>query len=175
MATQKAINANAQKNNGGAVISAGSNLLTNPVLGARFNSSRSNSGVFGSTVVLGVNSSASLVSGEFAKVHQVIAPRITTTLAGTVSNTALLSGADFPRIARSINKLEVLRTYRSTTAIRAGNFNFYTGQFSVAPTVAVDSLNTDVAATPTKSVPGVLVFKSGSLVPVSANYKAKTT
>ena len=174
MATQKAINANVQKNNGGAVISAGSNLQVKPVLGGRFNSSRANSGVFGSTVVLGVNSSASLSSGEFAKIHKIVAPRITTTLAGTVSNTSLLNGADVPGIIRSINKLEVLRTRRSTTAIRAGNFNIYTGQFSVAPTVAVDTLRTDNAATPSRSVPGKLVFKSGSLVPVSVNYKPKT-
>jgi hypothetical protein len=174
MSTQKAVTSQPTKNNGGSVINAGTDYETNPVLGSRFNSSRADFGVFGSTVVEGVNTSAAVSEGIFGKLHDIVAKRISISLAGTLSNEALLSGAGVPSLVRSIHKLETLRSYRQSTAFRAGNFNLFTGKYSPTPTVAVDSLSADSAATPTRAVPGTLVFKGGALVPVSKNYKAKT-
>ena len=171
MATKKAINSNANKNNGGSVINGG---VGSTVLSSTLKSSRVNFGVFGSTVINGVNTAASLTSGRFAKVNKIVATRVSTTLAGTVTNNVLLGGASIPGLVRSIHKLETLRTQRFSTSFRAGAFNLYTGKYSPAPTVAVDSLATDAAATPTRSVPGLLVYKLGGVVPVSSNYKAKT-
>jgi len=37
-----------------------------------------------------------------------------------------------------------------------------------------DSYNSDVAANPSRSVPGRLVFKGGAINPVTKNYAAKT-
>lgn len=174
MATKKAINSQPQKNNGGSVINAGTDFEASPVLGYRFNSSNANVGVFGSAVVEGVNTTASLALGDFAQLHSIVARRVSDSLAGNISNSVLLSGASVPGLVRSIHKLEVLRTQRQSTSFRAGNFNLYTGKYNPAPTVAVDSLATDTAATPTREVPGKLVFRTGAKVPVSSNYKAKT-
>jgi hypothetical protein len=79
-----------------------------------------------------------------------------------------------------------VRTTRTTTAIRAGYWNIYTGTWSTTPTTAVDnfwdiandttsSTSTDQAATPTRSVPGELTYKLGQPSPVSVDYPAKTT
>ena len=173
MATQKAINSQPQKNKGGSVVNAGT-PGSSPVLGSVVKSATSNFGIFGSAVVNGVNTTKSVTAGIFAKLNSIVARRISTVLAGTVSNSVLLSGASVPGLVRSIHKLEVLRTQRQSTSFRAGNFNLYTGKYNPAPTVAVDSLATDTAATPTREVPGKLVFRTGAKVPVSSNYKAKT-
>lgn len=158
------------KNNHGVAKSVGStaSVLSNQALGA------SNVGVFGSTVVDNDSADKALSGGTFKYDNESpIAKRVTTALSG-VSNTYLRSGAAKPDLVRGIHKLEVVRTRRLTTAIRAGAWNIYTGAFSSAPTVAVDSLATDEAATPTRSVPGELVYKTGAPTPVQDNYKAKT-
>lgn len=138
--------------------------------------SRSNNEVFASTVVDNDSADKAIDGGEFA--HDNLKPitkRVTTQLAG-VASTALKTTAGQPGLIRSIHKLEVLRTSRHATAIRANKYNRYTGSFdSGFPVVAVDSLSTDTAATPTREVPGQLTFKLGQPVPVSNNdYKAKT-
>lgn len=173
MATKKAITSNTIKNKGGAVLNGGTAYDAPPVLSARLKSAGSNVGVFGSTVVDGVNTEPALVSGDFAKLHRIVARRVSTSLAG-VENNVLLSGAAVPGLVRSIHKLEVLRTQKYSTAFRAGQFNLYTGKYSPAPTVTTDSLATDNAASPTRSIPGQLVFKLGGKVPVTTNYKPKT-
>lgn len=90
-------------------------------------------------------------------------------------NSYLKSGASVPSIVRSIHKLEVLRTLRVTSAIRAGEFDEFSGTFNMGyPVNAVDSLETDVAATPTRSLPGKLTYKSSSSLPVNDSYKPKT-
>lgn len=176
------------KNVGGAVINAGSttSLVDNIALGTS-----KDVGVFGSTVVRDTVTSgdyaavASSGSTNFAYNNQKpIALRYTTTIAGT-GNTTLRSGADTPGLIRSIHRMETVRTRRLTTAIRAGNWNIYSGQFSSAPTVAVDNwysvsaqgtsaTSTDNAANPTLAAPGDLTFKLGQELPVSSGYKPKT-
>jgi hypothetical protein len=157
-------------NNGGSVLNGGSTSVLDSVsLGY------SDVGVFGSSVIEGVNAEKALSAGTFSYSNQrPTAKRLTEELAGGVSNTTLQSGAAQPGLVRSIHKLEVLRTRRLTTAIRAGEWNIYTGAWANDPTVAVDSLGTDDAATPTRAVPGELVYKTSAPTPVQDDYKAKT-
>lgn len=173
-------------NNGGTAINVGSSstILNNRALGAN------NQTVFGSTVVSNAvvdYANPALSGGTFAySNNRPTAVKLTTTLAGSVSNTFLRSGASDLGSRRSIHRQEKVRTTRTTTAIRAGYWNIYTGTWSTTPTTAVDnfwdiandttsSTSTDQAATPTRSVPGELTYKLGQPSPVSVDYPAKTT
>jgi hypothetical protein len=158
------------KNDSGVAknVGASASILQNQPLGG------SNVGVFGSTVVDNDSADKALSAGTFKYENAApVAKRLTTELSG-VPNSYLRSGAATPGLVRSIHKLEVLRTRRLTTAIRAGAWNIFTGVFSPAPTVAVDTLATDKAATPTRTAPGELVYKTGAPTPVQDDYKPKT-
>ena len=163
--------------NGGTITRVGT------VASGKFTSvvvTRYNTTIFASTVIEDSTTvkdyaGKALSAGTFAYVNnKPIAPRYTITIAG-VSNTFLRSGADTPTIRRSIAKLETLRTRKFTTAIRANKYNRVTGAFDTGyPAVVTDALNTDYAATPTRSSPGQLTYKLGQPVPVSTDYSAKT-
>lgn len=161
------------KDNGGAVTRGGtvaSGKLDNVDV------SRYDAGVFGSTVLDNGVADKAVDAGIFANNTQVpIAPRITNMLGG-VENDVLISGANVPSLTRSIHKLETLRSRRFTTAIRQNKYNRVTNTWEAGyPVVAVDSLAVDGAATPSRDVPGSVVYKLGNSVPVSANYKPKTS
>lgn len=163
-------------NNGGSVVNGGSSTVLDSI-----NLGNTNGGPIGTLPIDGTDTDKALSAGTFAYNNPgPIAPRVTTTLSG-VSNTVLRSGAAVPGQIRSIHKLEVLRTRRLTTAIRAGKWNIFKGAFlnnqnqsADLPTVAVDSLSSDNAATPTRAVPGELTYKTGAPIPVNDDYKAKT-
>ena len=158
------------KNKGGTVVAAGS--AASGVVQSRRASTYSLS-AFASTVVNGSNTDPAN-AGTFAYNNlRPIAMRYTTALAG-VANTFLRSGSSAPGTRRVVNKTESVRTRRYATAIRAGNYNLYTGLFSSAPTVAVDAFGTDNAASPTAAVPGSLVYKIGNPAPFSKDYAKKT-
>jgi hypothetical protein len=175
------------KNKGGAAINVGTSTVIPKNLALGY----SNVGAFGSRVVRDTVTSgdyaalAASGSTNFAYNNQrPIAMRYTTTIAGT-GNTVLQGGASVPGLTRSIHRQEVVRTRRFTTAIRAGYFNRYTGQFSTAPTVAVDNwygndidttqaTSTDNAASPSRTVPGEFTFGYGPQLPVNTGYKPKT-
>lgn len=102
-----------------------------------------------------------------------VAKRLETSNVADV-NEYLKSGAAVPSNVRSIHKLETLRTLRVTTAIRDNQFDEFTGTFNSGyPVNAVDSLETDVAATPTRVLPGKLTFQFGSNFPLNESYKSK--
>jgi len=164
-----AVTASSTNNNGGSVLNGGStSVLDSLDLGY------SDVGVFGSAVIDGDDTDKALSAGTFSYSNQKpVAKRVTEELSG-VSNTVLQSGASQPTLIRSIHKLEVLRTRRLTTAIRAGEWNIYSGTWGTDPTVAVDTLATDEAATPTRATPGELVYKTSAPIPVQDDYKAKT-
>jgi len=164
-------------NNGGSVINGGSSTVLNPIsLGY------SDTGVFGSYVIDGDSADKVLTAGVFSYNNQrPVAKRTTKELAGGVANDVLLSGAAQPGLIRSINKLEVLRTRRLATAIRAGKWNIFKGRFlnnqnqaADNPVVAVDTLEPDTEANVSRTSPGGLVYKTGSPVPFSDQYKPKT-
>lgn len=179
-----AVTSSSTVNNGGAAINVGSSssLLSNQALG------RDDQGVFGSTVIAVASGDYAdpAIAGTFAYNNvEPISIKVTDTLAGSVSNDALLSGAaDANR--RSIHRQETVRSTRTTTAIRAGYWNIYSGQWTTPPTTAVDNhfdnandttsvTSTDEAASPSRAVPGELVYKLGQPVPVYADYEAKNT
>jgi hypothetical protein len=114
--------------------------------------------------------------GVFAHNHvKPISSLITTEIAGVNSDAIKTPGNDGD-VIRSINKLEVLRTRKLTSAIRANKYNRYTNEFDAGyPQVTVDTLATDDAATPTTSVPGELTYMQGAKTPYNDNYKAKTS
>ena len=165
-----AVTSTSTDNNGGTVKANGSasgTFQTNAT-------ANENVGVFGSSVIQGVNTEMA-IEGTFAFNNaKPVAKRISTTLS-TVSNDVLLSGAAQPGLIRSIHKLEVLRTRRATLAIRTGHFNMYTGKYDGGyPVVAVDSLGVDDAANPTRDFTGELQYLSGSPIPTLDEYKEKT-
>lgn len=165
-----AVTVTSTKNKGGTVVAAGS--AASGVLQSRRAVTYLLS-AFASTVVDGDDTDPAN-GGAFAYNNtRPVAMRYTTALAG-VSNTFLRSGSSAPGTRRVVNKTESVRTNRYATAIRAGNYNLYTGQFSSAPTVAVDSFGSDNAASPTAAVPGTLVYKIGNPVPFSKDYSKKT-
>jgi len=172
-------------NNGGVSKNVGtSSILTNSALGTP-----DRGGVFGSTPVDDATvdyADKALSAGTFKSENQRgVIQRVTSSLAGGVSNDFLTHAADDVSNARSIARQEVVTTTRTSTAIRAGNWNEYTGSWSTPPTTATDpfyniandntqATSTDEAASPTRGVPGELTYKLGQPVPVSVDYDAKT-
>ncbi len=169
--------------NGGAAVKVGSGasgLVDNVV------SAEDQSGLHGSQVVEGASTGCqkALSAGTFRGDNaEVIAKRVTDTLAASVSNTQLLSGAAVPGNRRSVHKYPAtFATRLLTTAIRAGQWNIFTGVFTVAPTVtSADAFKNidgggvlDKAANPTRTEPGRLVFKTGKPAPNEQVYSTKT-
>lgn len=164
MSTQQvdgsAVTSTSTKNKGGSVVNGGTTTVLDSVaLGSAY--------VMGTLPIDGTDTDKAISGGVFAYDNaKPVAQRYTT---------ALQSGADVPGQIRSIHKLEVLRTRRLTTAIRSNKYNRYTGAWDAGfPVVAVDTLANDDAATPTRSVPGELTYKTGALVPVNDEYSPKT-
>jgi len=167
-------------NNRGTVTRGGSvaSGKLNNVSVARFNTGS----VFNSTPIDNASADEALYAGAFAyNNNRPTAQRYTTLISG-VSNTILRSGADVPSLIRSIARSETIRTRRTTTAIRAGYFNIYTGLFTTPPTAGADNwwsisgnatspTSTDVAASPSRTTPGRLVYKTSKLNPVIDSYK----
>lgn len=158
------------KNNGGTMVANGSSTGLESLA-----SVQPAVGVFGSTPYNGSDAGVTVSGGEFAHNHNApIAPRITNELAG-VATDAMATVANNTAGIRDIHKLETLRTRRQTSAIRLGKWDQYSGEFDAGfPVVAVDTLPTDVAATPSRSVPGKLNFLAGGVLPKSVDYKART-
>ena len=173
MSTIKSINSNSVKNVGGSGVNLGKTTsMMNNTLGQK--------GIpTGSVVVDGVDTDPAIASpAEFAYNNQLpIAMRFTTKLAGEDSN-VLLSGASVPSLNVSVHKIESIITRRTSTSFRAGQFNLYTGQFTVAPSVVTDTFHksvvgseyVDSAANVSRSNAGNAVYLSGSKVPVSNRY-----
>jgi len=172
-----AVTATSTKNDGGVAkhIGTSSSILdnvsvTNPPVG-----------VFGSTVLDNSYSDKALSGGVFKYDNlRPISKRVTTTLA-TVSKPVLQSGALVPSNLRMLHKRESYKVRQIATAIRDGKWNIYKGKFLNNQTGAVDNPvsttetpGTDNAATPTRTKPGELVYRSGAKLPVRDDYKAKT-
>ncbi len=164
------VTATSTNNNDGVGVNVGSaaQLLGNVALG-------SVGGVIGSVVVNDANTDPAISGGVFAYDRSTpVAKRLTTVIAGSANNSGLLSGAATPALRSTVHRVEGVTTRRVATSIRNGSFNIYTGLFSVAPTNASDSFGNDVAARPTRLVPGKLVYKLGQKSPVVDSYDEKT-
>lgn len=142
------------------------------------------------TIVSGVNGvESALAAGTFNSGDQVIR-RVTSDIAG-VSNTVLQGGGsnsanrDF-----SIKQVRNVSTKYYKTAVRTGGWHEFSGVFDPAVSVGntgvwsqdtdtdvtsvVVSSGVDNAANPSASVPGELVYRDGSSLPVQDDYAAKT-
>ena len=139
--------------------------------------------VSGAGGVVSANQSASINAGT-----QVI-NAIQTTIAG-IANTALQGAqSDSANVAYTPLQLDVLRTYYYKTAVKAGNWNVFTGAFSsisnttvsgvwkldgqVETTSTMRASGTDVAANPSQAYPGTLTYRDGSPNPTNDFYKAR--
>lgn len=171
--------------NYGGVMTANGTALSNMLRSQ--STSAAQAGVYENVVVDNDSANKALSSGVFAYDNQrPTAMKTSSVLAGSVSNIFLRSGANDTDNARSIHKLEKIRTRRITTAIRANKWNEYNGTWeSGYPVNAVDnfwsisagsgvSTSSDHAAAPTRSVPGELTYMIGNPNPKTDDYKAKT-
>lgn len=148
--------------------------------------SKDATGVFASTVIDDNYADKAVSGGVFAHNHvKPITGRVTTEIAG-VTSTAFSTNSNNPSQLRSINKRESIRSNGVATAIRAGYWNIYSGTWSTNPTATTQAttgvptagqtqVGNDDAATPTRSAPGELVFRTGAKLPVrDRDYAAKT-
>jgi hypothetical protein len=148
-------------------VGTSSSVLENSSLG------RVNVGVFASTVIDGDYTDKAISGGTIAHDHvKPIVAKVTAELGG-VASSALSTTANVPSQLRSINKRENYRSPGTATAFRAGYFSLYTGRFTTNPTGVTETPGTDNAASPTRSVPGSMRFKSGAPVAIAKNYPAK--
>jgi hypothetical protein len=164
------VTATSTNNNGGVAKHIGTSAVldnvsvTNPPVG-----------VFGSTVLDNNYADKALSGGVFKHDNlRPISKRVTTTLA-TVSKPVLQSGALVPTNLRMLHKRESYKVSQIATAIRAGEWNIYTGSWGTPPTSTTENPGTDNAANPTRTKPGELVYKTGAPLPVRDDYKAKTS
>lgn len=162
MSTHSAINGQPVKNNSGSAINVGSSSKV--LVGKSLSDAATSVGVVGSVVVDGTDTDKAVNANVFAKnTSKPIALRLDAPLNKAASSAR-----------RAVHKIESISTRRVATAIRSGSYNIYTGQFSVAPTVAQDSFGQDDTATPTANVPGELQYNLGGKKPVNTTYKPKT-
>jgi len=154
-------------NNGGTIKANGTGSGTF----ATSKTAQNKTGVFGSTVVDNNTADKALSAGTFAYNNsRPVAKKTSSTISG-VANSVLKSGASDPNRRKSIHKIESISTRKVATAIRAGNWNIYTGKFTSGPTVTNDSFGNDNAASPTSNVPGELTYRTGAKVPVNDDYQ----
>lgn len=90
------------------------------------------------------------------------------------SKRPLRSGSIYPAYVRSVNYIESASTVLTATAIRAGKFNIFTGDFALSyPATSSDSYGNDNAARSNAAIPGSITFKANASKPTSQNYPAK--
>lgn len=191
MSTQQingsSVTKNSTKNNAGVVSSLGGNVsgTFTPI-----KVTSDHSGVFASTIVDNDNIDPALQGGTFAKQNkQPITFKVTKDLAGEETN-AMSTSADDVQNARSINRQLIndsgsytdgVRTSLTTSAIRNGKFDIYSGKFdngyplsSLDAFTGADSASGDKAATVNRQEPGTLVYKTTKGSPITQSYDEKT-
>ena len=183
-----AVTATSTVNNAGTALAGGTSASTvdKLALGKSFTGT-----AFASSPVDDGEADKALSGGTFAfDGGRGAIQRVTETLAG-VSKPFLVNAADDTVHSRSIARQEQVSTVRTTTSIRAGDFNPFgiadqRSNFSSAPTAAVDdhysisavgtqTASSDTAGSPTRSAPGEFNFLYGNPVTSGAKYSAKNT
>jgi hypothetical protein len=170
MATQQqgrsSVTAASTNNNSGAALKIKSTSLLSSVL-AGLNVST------GSVVVDGTDTDKAVDGATFANNNEKpIAQRLTS---------SILGGSNDPSLLKSINSIEAFDTRKIATAIRAGYWNIYTGQFTTDPTVSYDTMHKSVVGTDDvdkaahvgRSYTGTLTYLAGSKNPVNKVYDSK--
>lgn len=158
----------------------------------KFSSSALGEGNPITTVVSGVHNQASLVGpavwNYMDSRGDII--RYTTTLAKNITNNALLGGDSDSANGDSIHQLAALTTRFYKQSIRNADWIEFSGAFKAGtPAVANEGIwnisagvenaatakasGTDEAANPTQTIPGELVYRNGSALPVQDDYKTR--
>ena len=163
----------------------------------RFAGNIANTGLFSSsslgegnpitTIISGVGPVEGAVPGQFNSGVQTIMVA-TTDIAGVTSTVMQGGESNSANIAHPPLQLDVLRTYYYKTAVRAGNWNIFTGAFSSISNATSGAWNisagvdnassmiasgTDIAANPTQTLPGRVTYQDGSANPVQSGYQAR--
>jgi len=150
---------------------------------------------FGSVIVSGLTHTRASITGapNFATMvaGSYIMRRVTTTIAGQASVILRSGGHTQPGIIQSVHKVRTgIRHDGSATAIRAGNWDIFSGTYS-SITATNNSIG-DVSggtvtdgsadhATPNttppvdRTIPGELVYKEPRPLPFQADYSSKTS
>lgn len=159
-----------RENHGSARRVAGSSALANVVVSPTAPSDGGNLPKNGSTT------DKALSAGVFTYNNSRGVAMRSTVAISSVSNTVLQTASDVPSFVTGIHKNMTYVTRKASTAFRSGKFNLVTGAWDASyPAVATDTFANDVAATPTRSAPGRVVYKLGQPAPVMVNYSAKTS
>lgn len=167
------VTATSTKNNGGASTGRGTSTANSKLDVIRTTRTQPTFG--GSVVVDGAYTDEAISASVIAYNNSSpIGMRVSSTVSGQ-ANTILRSGALVPSQTRSIHKRESFKVSKTATALRANYFSRYTGLWTTPPTSTTESPGADNAATPTRAVPGELVYKLGQPVPVMVDYSAKNT
>ena len=139
------------------------------------------------TIVSGVGPVEGAVPGTFNQGTQTIMIA-STTIAGNSSTVMEGGDSNSANAAYTPLQYDVMRTYFYKTAVRAGNWNVFTGAFSSVTNAVSGAYNittevdnaagmraaqTDVAANPSQAYPGTLTYRDGSPNPTNDFYKAR--
>jgi len=161
------------KNNGGASTGGGTSTANSKLDVIR--TTRTQPAFGGSVVIDGMDTNESISASTIAYNNsQPIGMRVSSTISGQ-ANTILRSGALVPSQTRSIHKRESFKVSKTATALRANYFSRYTGLWTTPPTSTTESPGADHAATITRAIPGVVIYKLGQPIPVIKDYSAKNT
>lgn len=167
------VTATSTKNNGGASTGRGTSTANSKLDVIR--TTRTQPAFGGSVVIDGMDTNESISASTIAYNNsQPIGMRVSSTISGQ-ANTILRSGALVPSQTRSIHKRESFKVSKTATALRANYFSRYTGLWTTPPTSTTESPGSDHAATITRAIPGVVIYKLGQPIPYVANYSAKNT
>lgn len=162
-------------NNGGVVLrgaSSGEVLNNVPAV------TEPDSFVFGSTVVLDVNTKSVLPLGNFAYNNKKpIMKGFTTEINGNSFSSSAAAvnstGNADTSLTSSIHPISFVRTRLEHRAMESGHYNYFTGKYDAGyPDVQRDSLGLDIAANPSRSNPGKILFAYSKRL-ISTNYHSK--
>ena len=149
---------------------------------------QANTEEFGSTVFSGSSIGPDLATSNAALANQEAGNYLMKGLAAnlaTVASTVLASAAALHGVARNaVHDRNAVRTLNVATAIRAGNWDIFAGEFSPAPTGSNDqtaflqtnpsNADDETVVGSTYGIPGELAYRDGGPNPVSGSYDAKT-
>ena len=167
------------KNNGGTALKAGTpSSIYDSALSTFSNNTRTLNFPFGSTVVDGINVTGSS-QNSLAPIpnnlnQKPLIKRATKTIALQSNNVLQSPGNLSTSLTSSIHNIESYRTRLEHSAYKDGYLNILTGQFDAGyPDNQRDEFGADSAANPSRSNPGVIIFKNGRNISVIP-YQPKT-
>jgi len=149
MATQKAVNGNVQRPQGGIVIPTNYTVpSTSPVTNTNLRTVNASATIVRTTPKDTAQANKILSGGTFANDNGTIVNIATTSIAGGVAEDCLKHMAPSIATNRPINSQPSESFSLVPAAIRVGYWNVYSGVFSTAPTVTVTTWSSDYGTIP---------------------------